>query len=65
MIQYEKKLFETNKGNYSGSKPIIGRIITFNPEEIRAFGLEQFFYILYKKYCMKYVPNINKTSFFR
>ena len=41
------KLFETNKGNFSGSKPIIGRRITFNPEEIGAFGPEQFFYILY------------------
>ena len=48
-IQYVKKLFETNKGNFSGSKPIIGRRITFNPEEIGAFGLEQFF-----TYCMKY-----------
>jgi hypothetical protein len=36
-------LFETNKGNFSGSKPIIGKRITFNPEEIGAFGLEQFF----------------------
>ena len=44
--QYVKKLFEANKGNLSGSKPIIGRRITFNPEEIEAFGLEQFFYIL-------------------
>ena len=42
-LQYVKKLFETNKGNFSGSKPIIGRRITFNPEEIGAFGLEQFF----------------------
>ena len=48
-IQYVKKLFETNKGNFSGSKPIIGRRITFNPEEIGAFGLEQFFYILYNR----------------
>ena len=47
-VQYVKKLFETNKGNFSGSKPIIGRRITFNPKEIGAFGLEQFFYILYK-----------------
>jgi hypothetical protein len=46
-IQYVKKLFETNKGNFSRSKPIIGRRITFNPEEIGAFGLEQFVYILY------------------
>ena len=48
-IQYVKKLFETNKGNFSGSKPIIGMIITFNPEEIGAFGLEQIFYIKFSK----------------
>ena len=36
-------MFETNKGNFSGSKPIIGGRITFNPDEIGAFGLEQFF----------------------
>jgi hypothetical protein len=41
-----KKLFEIIKGNFSGSKPIIGRRITFNPGEIGAFGLEQYFYIL-------------------
>ena len=45
ILQYVKKLFEANKGNYYGSKRIIGRRITFNPEEIGAFGLEQFFYI--------------------
>ena len=45
-------MFETNKGNFSGSKPIIGRRITFNPEEIGAFGLEQFVYILYDKECI-------------
>jgi hypothetical protein len=33
-LQYVKKMFETNKGNFSGSKPIIGKIITFNPEEL-------------------------------
>jgi hypothetical protein len=26
-LQYVKKMFETNKGNFSGSKPIIGREI--------------------------------------
>jgi hypothetical protein len=44
-LQYVKKMFETNKRNFSGSKPIMGRKITFNPEEIGAFGLEQFFYV--------------------
>jgi hypothetical protein len=39
-IQYVKKLFETNKGNFSGPKPIIGRRITFNPEVNGTFGLE-------------------------
>jgi hypothetical protein len=52
IIQYVKKLFETNKGNFSGSKPLIGSRITFNPEEIGAFGLEQFFNILYNTYCI-------------
>jgi hypothetical protein len=52
-VQYVKKLFETNKGNFAGSKPIIGRTITFNPEKIVAFGLEQFFYILYNKNFQK------------
>ena len=47
-LQYVKKLFETNKGNFSG-KPILGKRITFNPEEIGAFCLKQFFYILYIK----------------
>ena len=51
-LQYVKKMFETNKGNFSGSKPIIGRRITFNLEEIGAFGLEQFVYILYDKECI-------------
>jgi hypothetical protein len=46
-LQYVKKMFETNKGNFSGSKPIIGRSITFNPEKLDLVGLEQFFYILY------------------
>jgi hypothetical protein len=46
IIQYVKNLFETNNINFSGSKPIIGRRITFNPEEIGPFGLEEFFYIL-------------------
>ena len=42
-LQYVKKLFETNKGNFSELKPIVGRGISFNQEEIGAFGLEQFF----------------------
>jgi hypothetical protein len=46
-VQYVKKLFETSKGNFPGSKPIIGKRITFNPEEIGAFGLEHFFHILH------------------
>jgi hypothetical protein len=45
--QFVKKLFETNKRNFSGSKSIIDRRITFNSDEIGAFSLEQFFYILY------------------
>jgi hypothetical protein len=43
VIQYVKKLFETNNENFFRSKPIIGRRISFNPEEIGPFGLEQFF----------------------
>ena len=42
-LQYVKKKFENNKGNFSGSKPIICRKITFNSEKI-----ELFFYILYR-----------------
>ena len=33
--------------DFSGSKPIIGRSITFNPEKLNLVGLEQFFNILY------------------
>ena len=58
-------MFETNKENFSGSKPIIGRRITFNPEEIGAFGLEQFFHILninilyikVREYLCNWTPN--------
>jgi hypothetical protein len=59
-IQYVKKMFETNKGNFSGSKPIIGRKITFNPEEIGAFGLEQFF-----TYCKELQKSKNGYRFWR
>jgi hypothetical protein len=41
IVQYVKKLFETNKGNFSESKPIIGRRITFNPEEIGTFLVDK------------------------
>ena len=44
-------------GNYSGSKPMIGRRITLNPEAIEAFCLEQFF-----TYCMKNFKHVTNVS---
>ena len=46
-IQYVKNCSRPTREISLDQKPIIGRRITFNPEEIGDFGLEQFFYILY------------------